>query len=217
MKNKIFITVIIVLAVIAMTIWYFAVFSMRPDPVQTIQNSSTNNTNKQEKPSSDSKYATLKGDAFDEAYIADMLAHHEGALNMAEQAQAFTSHGEIRTLSTNITQTQSAEMIQMSTWQKDWGYKETMGGGHNSHGGAGSDMGGDMVEMKNKLQGLAGEAYDKEFLKQMILHHKQAVEMSRYAETNAHHRELKDLAKKVISAQAEEIEQMKQWQKAWGY
>lgn len=217
MKNKIFITVIIVLAVVAVAIWYFAVFSMKLELVRTTQNSDTNTTNKQDKPTRDSKYATLKGDAFDEAYIADMLAHHEGALNMAEQAQAFTSHEEIRTLSANITQTQSAEMIKMSIWQKDWGYKETMGGGHNSHGGAGSEMGGDMVEMQNKLQGLSGEAYDKEFLKQMILHHEQAVEMSRYAETNAQHREIKDLAKEVIIAQTKEIEQMKQWQKVWGY
>ena len=74
-----------------------------------------------------------------------------------------------------------------------------------------------MVEMQNKLQGLTGEEYDKEFLKQMIVHHEQAVEMSKYAATNAKHQEIKDLASAVISAQTKEIEQMKQWQKDWGY
>ena len=105
----------------------------------------------------------------------------------------------------------------MREWQKAWGYKETMSGGHMSHGGAGMDMGGDMVEMMNKLKDLEGEEYDKEFLKQMILHHEQAVQMSRYAETNAKHQEVKDLASEVITAQTAEIEQMKQWQSKWGY
>jgi len=213
MKNKMFVTVIIVLAVIAAAIWYFAVFSIKPESTRTTQDT----TQKEEKPADDNKYATLTGDAFDEAYIADMLAHHEGAMNMAEQAQAVTAHEEIRTLSGNITQSQGAEVMKMRTWQNEWGYKETMSGGHNSHGGGGADMGGDMVEMQNKLKDLTGEAYDKEFLKQMILHHEQAIEMSRYAETNAKHQELKDLAREVINAQTKEIEQMKQWQQEWGY
>lgn len=217
MKNKIFITVIVVLAIAAAAVWYFVVFSVKPVPEGALQTSKAATDEKKQKPASDSKYATLKGDAFDEAYIADMLAHHEGALNMSEQAMAATAHEEIRTLASDIAQSQSAELMKMRTWQKEWGYKETMSGGHGSHGGAGMDMGGDMVEMQNKLQGLKGEEYDKEFLKQMILHHEQAVEMSQYAATNAKHQEIKDLASAVISAQTKEIEQMKQWQKDWGY
>lgn len=217
MKNKIFITVIIVLLVIAAAIWYFAFFSIKPEPVQASQNSSAGTASKKEAPQSDSKFANLKGDAFDEAYIADMLAHHEGALNMSENAGAFAVHDEIRTLTGNIVQTQGAEVMKMRTWQKEWGYKETMSGGHMSHSGGGMDMGGDMVEMQNKLQGLTGEAYDKEFLKQMIIHHEQAIEMSQYAATNAKHQEIKDLASSVMSEQKTEIDQMKQWQKDWGY
>ena len=217
MKNKIFITVIVVLAIAAAAVWYFVVFSVKPVPEGALQTSKAATDEKKQKPVSDSKYAALKGDAFDEAYIADMLAHHEGALNMSEQVMAVTAHEEIRTLASDIVQSQSAELMKMRTWQKEWGYKETMSGGHGSHGGAGMDMGGDMVEMQNKLQGLKGEEYDKEFLKQMILHHEQAVEMSQYAATNAKHQEIKDLASAVISAQTKEIEQMKQWQKDWGY
>lgn len=215
-RNKIFIILITVLAVIAAAVWYFAVSSIKPESGQTTPSNNAP-AKEQEKPASNSKYATLTGDAFDEAYIADMLAHHEGALNMAEQAQAATAHEEIRTLAGNITQSQGAEVMQMRTWQTDWGYEVTMSGGHNSHGGGGIDMGGDMVEMQNKLRGLTGEAYDKEFLKQMILHHEQAVDMSQFAAKNAKHQEIKDLAEDVISAQTTEIEQMKQWQEKWGY
>lgn len=216
MKNKILIVAISVLTVTAAAIWYFAISSEKS--AETHQTNDTATIDEQaEKPTSDSRFATLKGDAFDEAYIADMLAHHEGALNMSEEAMAATEREEIRTLAGNIVQSQSAELIQMRTWQKDWGYEETMSGGHGNHGGNGTDMGGDMVEMQNKLQGLTGEAYDREFLRQMILHHQQAVDMSRYAATNAKHQEIKDLAAAVITAQTSEVEQMKQWQKAWGY
>lgn len=168
-------------------------------------------------PQDENKFASLKGDAFDEAFIADMLAHHEGAVNMSEQAQAATAREEIRTLAGNITASQSMEMMEMRDWQKAWGYEITNSGGHMSHGGGGMDMAGDMTEMMAKLQGLTGEAYDKEFLTQMIIHHEQAVDMARFADTNAKHEEIKTLAREIITAQEAEIAQMKLWQQEWGY
>lgn len=166
---------------------------------------------------SENKFANLKGDDFDEAFIADMLAHHEGAVNMSEQAQAVTNREEIRTLAGTITNVQSMEMIEMREWQKEWGYEVTNSGGHMSHGGDGMDMAGDMTEMMNKLQGLEGDAYDKEFLTQMIIHHQQAIDMAQYAEANAKHGEIKELAQNVITTQRAEIAQMQQWQREWGY
>lgn len=164
----------------------------------------------------DSKFQNLKGDAFDEAYIADMLAHHDGAVSMAEQAQAATAREDIRAFAGSIVQSQSKEIVEMRAWQKEWGYKVTASGGHGSHGG-GNGMEDDMATMQGALEGLTGAAYDKEFLKQMILHHQQAVDMSQFAKANAKHQEIKDLAAAVIAAQEAEINQMKQWQREWGY
>ena len=213
MKIKLLISTIGILTVGAIAVWFYALSSDNTvsESEATIDSKAQNST------TSDDPYATLKGDAFDEAYIADMLAHHEGAVNMAEQAQAATDREEIRSLAVNITATQSREMVEMRQWQQDWGYEATNSAGHNSHGGGGADMSGDMVEMQNSLLGLTGEAFDKEFLKQMIVHHEQAIEMSKYAGQNAKHQEIKDVASDVIDAQAAEIEQMKQWQKDWGY
>ena len=213
-KNRVLVTATIILAVIAAAIWYFAVFSTKPEPAAIGQG---NDMETSQESADDSMYANLKGDAFDEAYLADMIAHHDGAVNMSEQAMAATAHEEIRTLASNILQTQSQEIMKMREWQKEWNYKETMSDGHMNHGGAAMDMGGEMVEMMNRLQNLKGEEYDKEFLRQMIIHHEQAVDMSEYAETNAKHQEIKDFANGVIDAQTAEIAQMKQWQKEWGY
>lgn len=217
-KNKLFAVIIIVLVAVAAAIWYFGVFSIKPE--KTTSNTENTKSSQQAvttEKTTDSKYATLKGDAFDEAFIADMFAHHEAAINMSEQAQAMTAHDEIRTLATSIMETQATEMVQMREWQQAWGFEITNIGGHMSHGGGGAEMAGDMVEMQNKLKDLKGEAYDKEFLKQMILHHEQAVDMAKFAADNAKRQEIKDLASNIIKAQNEEIRQMKQWQKAWRY
>ena len=217
-KNKLFAVTIIVLVAFAGAIWYFGVFSIKPE--KTTFNTENTKSSQQAvttEKTTDSKYATLKGDAFDEAFIADMIAHHEAAINMSEQAQAMTAHDEIRTLASAIMETQTTEMVQMREWQQAWGFEITNSGGHMSHGGGGAEMAGDMVEMQNKLKDLKGEAYDKEFLKQMILHHEQAVDMAKYAADNAKRQEIKDLASNIIKAQNEEIRQMKQWQESWGY
>lgn len=216
-KNKLFAVIIIVLVAFAAAIWYFGVFSIKPEKTTFNTENTKSSQQAATTKTTDSKYATLKGDAFDEAFIADMIAHHEAAINMSEQAQAMTAHDEIRTLASAIMETQTTEMVQMREWQQAWGFEITNSGGHMSHGGGGAEMAGDMVEMQNKLKDLKGEAYDKEFLKQMILHHEQAVDMAKYAAGNAKRQEIKDLASAVISAQTIEIEQMKQWQKDWGY
>ncbi|MGB3945833.1 MAG: DUF305 domain-containing protein, partial [Candidatus Saccharimonadales bacterium] len=205
------------LASAAAAVWYFGVIAIKPEQASTASPKAPVATKVEAKETTQSKYAALKGDAFDEQYIADMLAHHEAAASMSEQAMSVTAHDELFNLATNIVQVQSNEMIQMREWQKAWGFEITNSGGHMSHGGGGAEMAGDMVEMMNKLKGLTGEAYDEEFLKQMILHHEQAIEMSVDADTNAKRQEIKDLARDVITAQSAEIKQMKQWQKEWGY
>jgi len=219
-KNTIIVVSIAVVLIAAVLAWYFAPLSAREGASEsnaTLQKETATLQLKDEPAAKDSKFAALEGEAFDRAFIADMLAHHEGAGYMAEQAQAAAGHQEIREFASDINRAQSQEIIKMLQWQKDWGYEATMGGGHMSHDGEGSEMGGDMVEMMNKLKGLTGEAHDKEFLVQMIVHHEQAVAMSRYAESNAKHEEIKQLAREIIASQGAEVEQMESWQVAWGY
>ena len=165
-------------------------------------------------------YASMTGDDFDKAYISDMLAHHQGGLDMASYAANQASKPEIKTLSANIMTTQSAEVNTMFNWQQEWGYAGTDSNDpHASHAAmeAGGSMTDNMAEMTAKLTSLRGEDFDREFLTQMIEHHQQAVDMSKFADQNAKHQELKDFAKEVIRVQEKEIADMKRWQKLWGY
>lgn len=209
-NSKILLSIIgVVLLIVAVAMYWFN----RPDTDTVTKNAQTNT----EPLSEQSIYTDLKGEDFDEVYLADMLAHHEGAVTMAEMAGAQTTRPEILALSQQIMQSQGKEMSQMMTWQEQWDYEKTMGG-HTSHSGAtANEMAGHMMDMTDQLEGLKDESFDKKFLALMIEHHQQAIDMSKYADTNAFHIEIKDLASAVITAQEKEIDQMKQWQKDWGY
>lgn len=197
----------------------YVIFLLNDKSQSKVDSSTETSQSSQSDNQTSSMYASMTGDQFDKAYLADMIAHHQGALNMASQARELTTKAEIRTLADAILTSQSTEVQQMMDWQQEWGYSTT--DSSNPHAGhmmeSSGSMGDDMANMEAKLNGLSGEAYDKEFLKQMILHHQQAVDMSKYADTNAKHQEVKDLAQAVISAQEKEIADMKSWQQKWGF
>lgn len=74
-----------------------------------------------------------------------------------------------------------------------------------------------MADMNKQLKSLSGDDYDKAFIEMMIAHHEGAVDMARLSETRAKHDEIKNLSRAIISAQEQEIADMKQWQSDWGY
>lgn len=216
MKRNQIIAIVVGFAILVVVAWFIIATQRSPLDVNRQYNAAETKQEPKKEKTSDNRFASLKGEAYDEAYIADMLAHHTGAVNMAEMVNGATDRTELQNLAMNIMQTQSEEIMQMRSWQKDWGYDDSMGG-HGSHSGSANEMSGHMMAMGEELVQLRGEEFEKRFLELMIEHHQQAIDMSDYADTNAHHTEVKDLADKVITAQQREIDQMRQWQKDWGY
>jgi len=60
------------------------------------------------------------GDAFDQAFLAEMIVHHQGAVEMAELALTNAKHQEIKDLANAIISAQNTEIAQMMEWQKSW-------------------------------------------------------------------------------------------------
>lgn len=60
------------------------------------------------------------GDAFDQAFLSEMIVHHQGAIDMAELAMANAKHQEIKDLSKAIVSAQTNEIAQMEAWQNRW-------------------------------------------------------------------------------------------------
>lgn len=62
------------------------------------------------------------GNEFDEVFLTDMIAHHQGAVEMARLAQERAQHADIRRLSEDIIRAQEKEINQMRDWQNQWGH-----------------------------------------------------------------------------------------------
>lgn len=64
------------------------------------------------------------GDEFDRTFIQAMIAHHQGAIDMANMAKQNALHQEIKDMADDIISAQTTEINQMSQWQKEWGYTQ---------------------------------------------------------------------------------------------
>jgi uncharacterized protein (DUF305 family) len=60
------------------------------------------------------------GEAFDKAFIDMMIAHHQGAVDMANLIPARAKHTEIKQLGQSIITSQTKEIQDMKHWQMDW-------------------------------------------------------------------------------------------------
>lgn len=73
----------------------------------------------------------------------------------------------------------------------------------------------EMDAMTSGLKGKTGDAFDKAFLEEMIIHHQGAIDMANLVLQNSQRDEMKALANAIIEAQTEEIEMMRGWNDAW--
>lgn len=221
MKNKNILIVAIVAIVAIAGISIFAITNnddgmMNGNMMSNNNSSQKDTTNLVDKNSADYKmYSELTGEDYDRMFIANMIEHHKGAVDMAKLAQTNAKHQELKDMANAIITAQTKEITDMETWQTNWGYPASSGEMMMDHSAMG--MMADMGQMTEELKGLTGDAFDKAFLSSMIEHHQSAINMAYPGQANAKHDEVKTLTKAIVAAQSSEISQMKQWQKDWGY
>ncbi|MEH2308081.1 DUF305 domain-containing protein [Nostoc sp.] len=167
----------------------------------------------------------------DQHFIEIMVVHHTQAIEMADIALIRAKHSEIKKLAAAIKQDQNLEIQQMKSWYKAWYGKEvpataiTNQGMMSMHQGMSQQMNPDMMKMpmncnmmgmKVDLAALKNALdFDKEFIRQMIPHHRMAVMMSQMATKKTTKPEIRNLAQFMIKTQTAEINQMEQWYQAW--
>jgi len=64
--------------------------------------------------------AKLPGPRLEAVFMAMMIPHHEGAIEMANLALDRATHAELKTLAQGVITSQSAEIDQMNRWLADW-------------------------------------------------------------------------------------------------
>lgn len=183
---------------------------------KSTQMSSNSETVKPDTSSVDYKMmAAVNGEEYDRLFLANMIEHHQGAVDMAKLVlTSTTKHEEIKDLAQAIVNAQTKEIGDMTNWQTSWGYPASSGAAMMDHSAMG--MMDTNAGMMNALKGKSGDAFDKAFLEQMIIHHQSAIDMAASG-SNAEHQEIKDLTKAIVSDQTKEIQKMRTWQKDWGY
>jgi uncharacterized protein (DUF305 family) len=145
----------------------------------------------------------------DRAFIDAMVPHHQGAIAMTEVALKNAEHEEIKELSRNIISSQQAEIEELKAIKKEEFGTSNVPMEMSQEQMRGMGMMMDPQQLANR------EPFDKAFIDAMIPHHQSAIEMSRVALENSDNPRIKELAENIISAQQEEIEQMKQWRQQW--
>ncbi|RJP44145.1 DUF305 domain-containing protein [Candidatus Parcubacteria bacterium] len=165
----------------------------------------------------------LGGDRFgissniDAHFIEQMIPHHEDAVRMAELAFARAEHQEIKNLARAIQSAQNREIGEMKTWYRNWFGGEVplaSGLGFGMHGMMGGGMGmmgnaADLGELERASE------FDREFIEQMIPHHRMAVMMAQMLLNATGRDEMKKLAEDIVSSQSDEIDQMRTWYEQW--
>lgn len=60
------------------------------------------------------------GDAFDQAFLSEMIVHHEGAVDMAQKVLEVSKRPELIKLANDIIKAQNGEIEMMKKWQTQW-------------------------------------------------------------------------------------------------
>lgn len=140
----------------------------------------------------------LNGKEFDTAFMSQMITHHQGAIDMAEQTLKVAQNPETKQEAQKVIDAQTKEIAQMEGWLKDW-YSTAPAKDQQDL------MHKDMAAMMSMpIQD------DRMFFSMMIPHHEGAVEMSQLAVEKSQRQELKDMAAKMKQDQTAEIQKYRE-------
>lgn len=134
------------------------------------------------------------------SFLSAMIAHHEGALEMARYALERGKDPAVKAWAQAILKDQAQEIAQMRTWLVSLG-----GLDQGAYGAMQKEMAAMLAQLK------AAPDPDRAFVELMLLHHKGAVEMALEALTTAKDRRVLDLARDILRAQAQEMHAFRLW------
>lgn len=147
----------------------------------------------------------------DVSFAAQMIPHHQQAIEMSQLADERAASDEVKELATQIEAAQGPEIETLTGWLEAWGEETPSDDMDHSDMGHGTDSGmsGMMdAEQMSTLESASGAAFDRMFLQLMVDHHEGAVEMAKIEVTDGENSDAIDMAQKVISDQQAEIDQM---------
>jgi len=161
--------------------------------------------------------SSVSASSVDAGFARDMSAHHDQAVQMAGYTRDHTDDPSIKLLAYDIETAQYVELGQMQGWLDGWSLTRSSNipqmswmSGHD-HLEANGLMPGMATQSEiNKLLSLTGKPLDIYFLQLMIRHHQGGIPMAQYAAAHAGQSYVRDLARKMVQNQSNEIVTMEQ-------
>jgi len=135
---------------------------------------------------------------FDLRYINSMIAHHRGAMLLAEQLGKNTARPDLKGLSENILKDEPKAIAELYTWKKDW-YNDTK-------------IVRDPIVAN---LGPAGETFDLRFLNAIIAHHEAGIVMTKETRQKSTRAEILDNANAVEDFLSNGIQTLKGLRTTW--
>ncbi len=135
---------------------------------------------------------------FDLRYINAMIAHHRGAMLLAEQLQKNTDRPELQTLAADILKGEPVLIEELYTWKKEW-Y-------------------GDSRKVRDPIVANLGpkdEKFDLRFLNAIIAHHEAGIEMTQETRIKSSRAEILNNADGVEAFLKGGIETLKGLRSTW--
>jgi len=135
---------------------------------------------------------------FDLRYLNAMIAHHRGAMILAEQIKEKTQRAEIKDLAEKILADEPAAIEELYTWKKDWF--------------------GDDRKVQDPIVsnlGPADEKVDLRFLNALIFHHEEGVLMTKETRVKSSRAEILNNADAVEIFLKNGIESLSELRKNW--
>jgi uncharacterized protein (DUF305 family) len=148
------------------------------------------------------------GNAAERGFLQAMVPHHKSAIAMAEVAVARAEAPEIKRLAEEIRDAQGPEITQMGRIHRRL-FRSELRPNPEAHEALGLSPEEAAMEEGDPTRELrTADPFDRAFIDMMVPHHRGAVRMAEVVLERTRDRELRELARAIISAQNREIKQM---------
>lgn len=159
----------------------------------------------EKKESMDGSISSSEVSMGDKEFLAAVIEHHVGAIEMAKVAREKSERAEIRDFANDVIAMETSNIDQAYIWRKDWF-------GESSH--VFLNKKDNSVSMIKDL-GKKDAQFDLRFLNAMIEHHEGAINMLSDILVPTTRTEIHSLATSSITALSKDIIVMQQWKKEW--
>lgn len=131
-------------------------------------------------------------------YIDNMIAHHQNAIYMANQAKVSSKRSEIVSLANDIIQSDEASIKTLYQQKQDW---------YNNHR--------QITNYERINLGAYDDNFDLRFLNALISHHDEAISSAEEIRTKSKRNEILNLADTVIQNLSKSKAKLIEWRKNW--